>query len=273
MSQDINDSFVTQFESEVFAAYQRMGSKLANTVRRKMNVKGSTTTFQKVGKGAASQKSRHGNVPTMSIDHTPVSCTLTDYYAADYIDKLDELKIQHDERGVVTMSAAAALGRTSDSLILTAMDGTTNTDTDGGGTGHTITKIEDVFAYFGESDVPDDGMRFWATSPDGWVDLLSIAPFTNADYIGFEDLPYKGGMVAKRFLGFVFFMHSGLPTTGGKRQTFAWHTSAVGQASGLEVSTEINYVPEKVAHLANSMMSQGAVLIDATGCYEVQITE
>jgi hypothetical protein len=36
-----------------------------------------------------------------------------------------------------------------------------------------------------------------------------------------------------------------------------------------DVSTEINYVAEKVSHLATSMMSMGAVVIDANGIYEV----
>lgn len=273
MSQDISDSFIKQFESEVHVAYQRMGSKLGNTVRRKQNVKGSSTTFQKVGKGAASQKSRHGNVPVMSIDHTPVECTLADYYAADYIDKLDELKINHDERGVAAMSGAAALGRTTDDLIIAAMQGTTNTDANGGTTGHTQAKIEAVFQHFGDQDIPDDGMRFWATSPAGWIDLLAWSAFTNADYIGGDDLPYKGGMVAKRFLSFMFFGHSGLPLAAAERSTFAYHTTGVGCASGMEVQTEINYVPEKVAHLVNSMMSQGAVLIDDTSVFMVDITE
>ena len=36
-----------------------------------------------------------------------------------------------------------------------------------------------------------------------------------------------------------------------------------------DVSTEINYVPEKVSHLTTSMMSMGAIAIDANGIYEV----
>jgi len=272
MSQDISDAFVKQFESEVHMAYQRWGSKLGMTVRRKNNVVGTSTTFQKVGKGAASQKSRHGNVPTMSIDHTPIECTLADYYAADYIDKLDELKINHDERMVAARSGAAALGRTTDDLITTAMDGTSNA-TAAGATGLTQTKIETVFKYFGDNDVPDDGFRFWPVSPAGWIDLLAWAPFTQAEYMGYDDLPYKGGMTAKRFFSFVWFGHSGLPISGSDRKSFAYHATAVGTASGLDVSTEINYVPEKVSHLVNSMMSLGAVLIDEIGCYEVAYTE
>ena len=270
MAIDINDAFVKQYESEVHVAYQRMGSKLRNTVRQKNNVKGASTTFQKVGKGTAGTKSRHGNVPVMSIDHTPVECTLADYYAADYIDKLDELKINHDERGVVTQAAANAVGRKTDDLIIVAADSTSNTATEGGTTGLNTTKINTVFEYFGNNDVPDDGERYFVVSPGGWTDLLGITAFSNADYVGSDDLPYQGGMVARRWMGFMWFTHSGLPVASSIRKNFAYHRSAIGHAAGAEVSTELNYVAEKAAHLATSMMSQGSVLIDTTGVYEVQ---
>jgi hypothetical protein len=48
-----------------------------------------------------------------------------------------------------------------------------------------------------------------------------------------------------------------------------YHTSAVGLGIGADVSTELNYVPEKVSHLATSMMSMGAVVIDNNGVYEL----
>jgi len=49
-----------------------------------------------------------------------------------------------------------------------------------------------------------------------------------------------------------------------------WHyTSAVGLGIGADVSTELNYIPEKVSHLATSMMSMGAVVIDNNGVYEL----
>jgi hypothetical protein len=270
MAMDISDAFVKQFESEVHMAYQRMGSKLRNTVRNKNNVKGTSTTFQKVGKGSAGTKSRHGNVPVMSIDHTPVECTLADYYAADYIDKLDELKINIDERGVVTQSAAAALGRKTDDLIITQLDATSNTQSEGGTTGLNQTKVNVVFETMGNNDIPDDGERYFAISPGGWTDLLGLAAFASADYVGSDDLPYKGGMVARRWMGFMFFTHSGLPVATSIRKNFAWHKNCLGHASGAEVVTELNYIPEKVAHLGTSYMSQGAVLIDTTGVFEVQ---
>lgn len=270
MAIDISDAFIKQYESDVHMAYQRMGSKFRNTVRVKNGVKGSSTTFQKVGSGTASQKSRHGNISPMNIDHTPVECTLGDWYAADYIDKLDEIKTNIDERMVVAQNAAAALGRKTDEMIVTAMDTTTNTQTEGGTARLTTTKINLEFVRFGENDVPDDGQRYWAVSPDQWTDLLGIAAFSSADYVGPDQLPYKAGMAAKVWMTFMWWQFSGLPEAANIRKTFAYHRNCLGHAIGADVTSEINYIPEKVAHLATSMMSMGSVLIDATGVGEVQ---
>ena len=53
MANTIDTAFIKQFESEVHLAYQRMGSKLRNTVRQANNVTGNTVRFQKIGTGAA----------------------------------------------------------------------------------------------------------------------------------------------------------------------------------------------------------------------------
>jgi capsid protein len=75
-------------------------------------------TFQKVGKGTASTKARHGKVPVMNVDHTPIECTLQDYYAGDWVDQLDELKTNINEQQVVAKAGAFALGRKTDELII-----------------------------------------------------------------------------------------------------------------------------------------------------------
>jgi hypothetical protein len=87
MSTSVEPSFVKNFEAEVHLQYQQMGSKLRNTVRTKNNVVGASTIFQKVGKGTASTKARHGKVPVMNVDHTPIECSLQDYYAGDWVER------------------------------------------------------------------------------------------------------------------------------------------------------------------------------------------
>jgi len=265
MANTIDQAFIKQFETEVHMAYQRMGSKLRNTIRS-TNVSGSTARFQKIGTGSATTKSRNGNVTPMDLAHTNVEATMSDFYAAEYIDKLDELKTNINERQAVAQSAAAALGRKTDELIITAMDAGANS-TQIHDTGSALAKADllSLFETMGTADVPEDGQRYLAMSPAGYADLFSITEFASSDFVGPQNLPFAGGMTMKEFLGFKIFSTSAV--AGGKN--FAYHTSAVGIGVNSDVQTEVNYVAEKVSHLATSMMSMGAVAIDDNGIYEV----
>jgi len=265
MANTIDQAFIKQFETEVHMAYQRMGSKLRNTVRT-TNVTGSTARFQKIGTGSATTKSRNGNVTPMELAHTNVEVTMQDWYAPEYIDKLDELKININERQAVAQSAAAALGRKTDELVTAAMDAGANATQIADATGP-IAKADllALFETFGSADIPEDGQRYLAMSPAGFADMFGIDEFASSDYVGPQNLPFAGGMTMKEFLGFKVFSTSAV--AGGKN--YAYHTSAVGLGMNADVQTEVNYVAEKVAHLATSMMSMGAVVIDSNGVYEV----
>lgn len=132
MSTSIDQAFIKQFEREVHEAYQRQGSKLRNTVRTIGNVNGSSAVFQKVGAGTASTKSTNSLVPVMNLDHSNIEVILEDYYAGDWIDRLDELKINIDESQVIANAGAAALGRKTDELIINALaTASSNTIADG----------------------------------------------------------------------------------------------------------------------------------------------
>ena len=275
MTQDnsIDVAFTKQFESEVHLAYQRMGSKLLNTVRRKTNVVGKSTTFQKIGKGIAGTKTRGGQVPILNLVHTNVECILVDRYGGEFIDKLDELKIEHDERSAVTQSIAGALGRASDADIVAITDTFTQETTATGVVDQP--KVEEAYEYFGNNDVPDDGQRFLALAPQGWTDLMGLAPFASLDYVPESDLPFpKVGFSAKTWFGFHVFSFSGLTLTGGTiRQNVAFHKSAVGHASGQDVQMDITWQGKEQANLAVGSMSMQACLIDDIGGYRIRSTE
>ena len=266
MANTIDTAFIKQFESEVHIAYQRMGSKLRGTVRTAGNVAGNIVRFQKIGTGSASTKSRNGNITPMELTHTTVEATMTDHYAAEFIDKLDELKTNIDERQAVATSAAAALGRKTDELLYTAMDAGANS-TQIHDTGSALAKADllSLFETFGTANIPEDGNRDLAMHPKGYADLFLINEFASSDFVGEQNLPFAGGMTMKEFLGFKIFSTAAI--TAGKNM--AYHSSAVGLGVNADVSTEVNYVPEKASHLATSMMSMGAVVIDDNGVYEV----
>lgn len=271
MSTTIDQSFVRQYEREVHEAYQRKGSKLLMMVRRKPNVVGSSTTFQKMGKGVATTKSRHGLVVPMNVDHTPVTCTLSDFYGPEYIDKLDELKVNHDERRVAVNAGAYALGRKSDNQIMTAADGTTNTNSSGA----TLTRAACLAAMgaLGDRDVFEEGRMYAIVPWTEWTELLTVTEFASSDYAG-DNFPYLAGTEARRWLGSAWMPHSGLEdvVSGSTRKSFWFHEDAIGYGFGAQVTSDISWVAERVAFLANNWMSGGAVLIDAAGVQEIQTT-
>lgn len=270
MSVSVDNVFVKQFEADVHLAYQQMGTKLRSTVRSKSGVVGASTTFQKIGRGTASTKSRHGIVPVMNLNHEPVECLLQDYYAGDWVDALDELKTNVDERRVVASAGAYALGRKTDELIISAMSGASNSVGDYS-TGLTKDLILSALEVLNTNDVPDDGRRFAVIGVHQWNQLLGIKEFVSAEYVG--DTPLTSGCEFRKWLGITWVLHNGLPLTGTNRDCFIYHASSVGHACGQEVKTDISWHGERAAHFISNSMSQGAVLIDNSGIVRVKCAD
>ena len=269
MSISVDNVFVKQFEADVHLAYQQMGTKLRSTIRSKSGVVGASTTFQKVGKGIASTKSRHGIVPVMNLDHTPVECVLQDYYAGDWVDSLDELKTNIDERRVVASAGAYALGRKTDELIINAMNNATQSVGDYS-TGLTKSLIMSALEILNTNDVPDDGRRFAVVGVHQWNELLKLDEFVSADYVG-GATPLVDGCESRRWLGINWVLCNALPLANSdERDCFIYHASSVGHACGQEVKTDITWHGERAAHFISNSMSQGAVLIDAEGIVRIK---
>ncbi len=266
MSTTIDQAFIKQFEREVHEAYQRQGSKLRNSVRTINDVNGSSAVFQKVGTGTASTKSTHGMVPVMNLAHSNIEVVLSDYYAGDWVDRLDELKTNIDERQVIANAGAHALGRKTDELIINALNAADDHVITDDNEGLTKDKILEAFELFGENDVPDDGNRFAVVGWKQWSELLKIEEFVNSDYIGQEQLPYTNATQAKMWLGTIWMPHSGLPLDENDiRSCFYYHKTAIGHAAASDVQTDITWHGDRASHFVNNMMSQGAGLIDEAG--------
>ena len=123
--------------------------------------------------------------------------------------------------------------------------------------------------------------RHLAVTARGLEQCLLISQFTSADYNGFRAL--MSGEI-NSYAGFMWHIfddrtavgqEGGLPIVSGAiRQGWAWHTEGIGLAIGIDVSTEINYVPQKTSWLVTGKFKGGAVAIDATGGIQgVQFTE
>ena len=213
-------------------------------------------------------------VPVMNLDHTSIEVILQDFYAGDWIDRLDELKINIDERQVIAAAGAHALGRKTDELIIDALGSASMNIIADGNVGMTKDKILSAFELFGEADVPDDGQRYCVIGWKQWSELLGIEEFVNADYIGAESLPFSSITQAKMFLGTIFIPHSGLPVDENDvRSCFWYHKTAVGHAAASDVATDVSWHGDRAAHFVNNMMSQGAGLIEDSGIVTIECDE
>ena len=272
MTNQVNASFTTMYEKMAHQAYQRLGSKLRNTVRTRDGVRGATVVFTKIGKGSAATKARHAQVPVMNVDHSQVECQLADYYAGAWVDRFDDLKAAQDEVQAMANAGAYAIGRKTDELIISELDGSTNFAGDGSD-GLTKAKVLEAFEMMGAADVPDDGQRVAVIGWKQWSDLLQIQEFANADYIGKDELPWKATQ-AKRWLGTLWMPHSGLTIDGSSVRFCHWyHKTAVGHAAAGKVKADVTWHGDRAANFVSNMMSQGACLIDAEGVVTLRCLE
>jgi len=283
MSTSIGTAFITEYDAKVHEVFQRQGSYLKDAVRLKDNVIGSTAVFQKIGTGTATVKARHGTITPMNQTHTAPSVTLADFYAGDWVDKLDEAKINISERDVIASGGAMALGRKVDNQITTVLDTTSQTtftfdttETKATTLGGTIEWVEALWA----NDVPNDGQCYGVVSPRQWSQMMTLDQFAHADWVGtdgqaFTQGPAIGRAKWKDWLGVKWKMQTGLPgITTTTSDGFLWHKTAIGyaiaQAAGNvagneSVAADITWHGDRAAHFVNHLMSGNAVMIDDTG--------
>lgn len=292
MSTSIDQAFITSYEAKVHEVFQRQGSFLKDAVRLKDNVVGATAVFQKVGKGIATTKSRHGTITPMNQEHTAPSTTLQDFYAGDWVDKLDEAKININDRDVIASGGAQALGRKLDDQITSVLDTTTQTAAtlDLTGIANILASVLEWVEAVWANDVPNDGQVYAVVTPRLWSMLMVLDQFQNADYVmangmSFVQGPEIGRGKWKDWMGIKWKMQTGLPGqglsgTGGR--AFVWHKMAIGYAiaasagnvAGREaVSADITWHGDRAAHFVNNMMSGNAVMIDDTGVIEANFND
>lgn len=287
MTTNITNLFKTEYQTDVHHVFQREGAYLKGAVRTKDSVVGTSTRFNKVGKGTATTKARHGQITPMNGDRSQVPCELEDWYAGDWYDDLDSAKQETDEKMTIAKSGAMCLGRKVDELIITALDGTTNTTS-----AWTLTNSGTILASalaFVEAlwanDVPNDGNNYAIVTPRCWSQLMTVEQFSNSQFVGPDGLPFKGGALTNRWkewMGVKWQFHVGLTesftgTAAASRKIYAWNRAAVGFAmakhakniaSNPSVVADITWHGDHASWFINHLFSAGACVIDAAGVIE-----
>lgn len=274
MSSNLSTVAQTIFDAEVKHAFQSAGT-LRDTVTIRNGVVGDIYKFRKMGKGTANQKATSADVVAMNVAHSLITCTLQNWNAPEYSDIFDMAEVNFDERQELATTIAGALGRRLDQLILDALDAATPAASIAHGTaGLTLAKIITASKELNDKGVPG-GDRHFVTSAAGMEDLLNDSTITSADFSNVRAL-VSGDIDS--FMGFKWHVietrsEGGLDIVSSVREGFAYHKSAMGLAVGIDIKTEVNYVPQKTSWLCNGVMKAGSVARDGDGIVSVSWQE
>ncbi len=285
MSKTLDAAAIASFDAMVKHDYQN-GAILRPRVRVKTGVVGSTHRFPKIGKGTATKRIPQTDVVPMNIAHDNETATLEDWNAPEYTDIFDQAAVNFSERQELATTIGMAMGRRDDQLILDALDAaatslTVDTDTGGTGTGLNTAKVREAKRLMDAGGVTKGAEnRTFVIHANGLSDLLGDSDANTVDKNAVKLL--VDGEVS-RWVGFTFLDmedrdEGGLPTAaisggGTLRTNYAFERMAVGLAIGIDIRTEVNYIPVKTSWLANGIFKAGAVGIDAAGIVEVETTE
>lgn len=277
MSNQLPNSFIAQFDSEVKLEYQK-GSLLRNTVRLRTNVTGSTYRFPKMGKGIAQRRVYQSDVTPMNVGHSGAVANLVDIIAPEFTDIFAQSHVNFDEKRELVKIVAHAIGRSEDQLIiddaLVASAAPSIALGVGGNNALNVGKLRAMKQLLDDNGVPQTD-RHMAISAAALQQLLGDDKATSGDYNTIRAL--VNGEI-DTFVNFKFHMiekreEGGLPLVGTTRTIFAWHKDAVGLAESIAPSTEINYLPKSLNWLVTGKLSAGSINIDDNGIVKASIDD
>ena len=284
MSKNLSAAASTEFDDMVKHAYQTMGATnggIVNAVTQRNNVVGDTYKFRAMGKGLANQKPSQADVTPMDISHSLVTATLGNWNAPEYTDIFDAAEVNFDEKQELAHTIAGALHRRQEQIIIDAMDDATPgatiaTSVGGADTNMNIEKVIAASKEMNDAGVPIDQDRHIATSAQGLQFMLLETQVGSADYNSVQSL-MTGTL--DYWMGFHWHIiesrdEGGLTVAAGDvRQNYAWHKSAIGLATGIDITTDVNWVPQKTSWLCNGMMKSGAAIRDTAGLIQINADE
>ena len=261
MSNQITTAFVQQYGSNVQMLSQQMGSRLREAVDVE-SITGKNAYFEQVGSVAAQVRtSRHSSTPQIDTPHSRRRVSLADYEWADLIDDADKVRMLIDPTSSYAKAAAAAMGRSTDDVIITALGGTAYSGETGGTSvalpstqkfatsnqsdGLTIAKLLDAKKKMDLADVDPSIARYVVCGATQISDLLNTTEVKNSDYNTVKALAM--GQVDS-FLGFKFIMSNRLnfdASNTDDRLVFAFTKDAIKLAIGKDVTARIDERADK----------------------------
>jgi hypothetical protein len=229
--------------------------------------------------------SRHADTPQIDTPHSRRRVSLADYEWADLIDNADKVRLLIDPTSSYAKAAAAAMGRSMDDVVITALGGTAFSGETGSTSvslpagqkpfsasqadGLTIAKLLEAKKILDLADVDPSIQRYFLCGPNQISNLLGTTQITSSDFNTVKALA-QGQLDS--FLGFKFIVSNRLKfdaTNTDDRLCYAFTQDAIKLAIGQDVLARIDERADK----SYSTQVYYAMSIGATRMEEEKVVE
>lgn len=244
MSKQAPVLFVTEYEKRVNQKLQRIGNKLLKTASSKDPKNKDKIKIFVGGSGEAVERpSRNSDIPYMNSGRTAVELALTAYFAGDPVDWEDLESMEVDDIQTIADTAALAIGRKIDDVIISELNTNAGLVTEGDGSeACSVRMIMNAIEKAHLADWPeDDGNWYCLLGPNAWGHMMTYKQFANADYVG-DRLPFVNKASIREWNGVVFMRQRGLISpAGGEENGLLYYGPALAAAAGT-AKPDINWM-------------------------------
>jgi hypothetical protein len=259
MSVQITTAFVQQYKANVEHLVQQKGSRLRPFVRVESQA-AEFDFYDRIGSTSALEVTgRHQDTPLVNVPHDRRRVSLRDFDWADLIDRTDRIRLLIDPTSPYVQSAAFALGRKMDQIIIESAFGTAVSGKTGGSTvafpssqqiavnyvesggatnsGLTIAKLRKAKEILDAKEVDPSDSRIIVVTAKQVTDLLQSTEVTSSDFNSVKAL--VAGEV-NTFMGFEFVRTELLTTDASShRRVIAYAKSGLLCAMGQDINVDI----------------------------------
>ena len=307
MADTIDVSFVPAFQNTIVPLFAEDPDGLRESVRLRTNIIGKQDHWDRLGGvELVAVTNRHQETPHTEMTHTRRRVSLSDFAGAEFLDKLDEVKMMIDPKNDYTRNlvrgwririAKTLVAAINANATAVAADDTTSTSAlqasqqiANGGTGMTMAKLRQTNRILDNAGVPPTD-RTLLISHFGVEDLMADSQITSADYLTLNAIQNGTIPQGARVMGFRFIkigdaipdenavLTGGvaspiLPKSGNIRSCFAYHHDALGLSIGKEATPEVDRRPDRMnAWQVLVQVSLGATRILDAGVVQIDLDE
>lgn len=267
-----NTNMQTLYSREFVQAYQQEQSWLRGTVMTEGSVNGNTFVFNISGVvEAAKKRGSNGLIPYGSDGQTTASVTLEEYFGQPLRKtNFNIMSSAPNQRDQMQKDGVKSINYTTDQMILTQLDATTQSWNGGTAVTLDVNKMVDWVSTFFGGNIPNDGEVYGLLTPRAWARAMLINQFASGDWV--PDKPFMKWTQWRQWMGVKWCMHTKLTGTGtAAAYNYLYHKQAVGHGlNDGDFKTAIGYNEEHDYSWAYSRSYQGAKLLQNGGVYKMK---